>query len=557
MLKNKINIKHIALVIIGLIIINLLSNSAYKRFDLTKDQRYTLSKTTEAIVQSAASPLIIDVFLNGDLPSEFRLLQSETKQLIEEFKILNPLIKVNYINPLEDEATRERNIQELTKRGLEPYVNSNKTSGKITQELIFGWAFARYLNRTEKIPLFKKSLTTDLQTQIANSIQQLEYNFADGFNKLTKTKNKKIAVLKGNGQLADINIADFLTTLRPYYNIGAFTLDSVALNPQSTLDKLKGFDLIISAKPTEAFSENEKLVLDQYTMSGGKSLWLTEAMIMDKDSLYNDSGNSVTIARNLNLNDFFFQYGVRVNQNLVKDLYSAPITLAVGEGNNAQFQPIQWQYSPLATSDIAHPISNSIDLVKFDFASQIDTLKNNISKTVLLQTSGRTKLEGALQAVSLQSITQRPDEENYNKGKQNLAVLLEGKFNSVYKNRVLPFKVNNFKSDGVSTKMVVISDGDVIKNETSRNRPLQLGFDRFTGRTYGNKDFLLNTVNYLLDDTGLINIRSKNIEIAFLDSEKVEAEKGNWQLINIALPLVVLALFGFVFNYLRKKKYAK
>ncbi|MCC1484570.1 gliding motility-associated ABC transporter substrate-binding protein GldG [Winogradskyella immobilis] len=557
MLKNKTNIKHIVFALIGLVILNLISNTIYKRFDLTKDQRYTLSITTKDIINSVEAPLIIDVFLEGELPSEFRLLQTETKQLIEEFQVLNSLVKVNYINPLEDETTRERNIQELRKSGLEPYINSNKTSGKVTQELIFGWAFASYKGNTQKIPLFKKSLTTDLQTQIANSIQQLEYHFADGFNKITKQKSKKIAILKGNGQLADINIADFLTTIQPYYNIGPFTLDSVASNPQKTLNDLNKYDLIISAKPTKPFSEEEKLVLDQYTMNGGKSIWLTEAMVMDKDSLYNASGSSVTIARDLNLNDFFFQYGVRINQNLVKDLYSAPITLAVGEGNNTQFQPIQWQYSPLATANIENPISNNIDLVKFDFASQIDTLKNNISKTVLLQTSGRSKLEGALQTVSLASVTQQPDEDSYNKAPQNLAVLLEGRFNSVYKNRILPFKVNNFKEAGSATKMVVISDGDVIKNEVSRNRPIQLGFDQFTGRTYGNKEFLLNTVNYLLDDTGLINIRSKNIEIAFLNSDKIESNKLNWQLLNIALPLVLLGVFGFGFNYFRKRKYSK
>ena len=553
---NKSKILFIVSVFAAVILFNIIGNSVFKRFDLTKDKRYTLSKTTKDIVDSVDTPLIIDVFLEGNLPSEFKLLQTETKQLIEEFQTINPLVKVNYIDPLADETNRENIVRELTKTGLEPYVNSKKVNGKITQELLFPWGFASYKERTVKIPLFKKSVTEDLQTQIANSIQLLEYNFADAFNQLTKEKSKTIAVLKGNGQLNDINIAGFLQTIKPYYNLAQFTLDSVATNPQSTLNKIKSYDLIISAKPTEAFTENEKLVLDQYTMSGGNSLWLSEAIFMDKDSLYNDAGASVSLSKELNLKDFFFQYGARINQNLVKDLYSAPIPLAIGEGNNTQFQPVQWQYSPLATSNNKHPISNNVDLVKFDFASQIDTLKNNIRKTILLQSSERTKLEGPLKSISLASVTQKPDEENYNQGKQTLAVLLEGEFKSVYKNRILPFEIESFIDNGQQSKMIIISDGDVIKNEVSRGRPLQLGFERMSGRTFGNKEFLLNAVNYLLDDTGLINIRTKSIEVAFLDSEKVEEQKTIWQLINIALPLFLLGIFGLIFNYIRKRKYA-
>ncbi len=553
---NKSKILFIVSIFAAVILFNIIGNSVFKRFDLTKDKRYTLSKTTKDIVDSVDTPLIIDVFLEGNLPSEFKLLQTETKQLIEEFQTINSLVKVNYIDPLADETNRENIVRELTKTGLEPYVNSKKVNGKITQELLFPWGFASYKERTVKIPLFKKSVTEDLQTQIANSIQLLEYNFADAFNQLTKEKSKTIAVLKGNGQLNDINIAGFLQTIKPYYNLAQFTLDSVATNPQSTLNKIKSYDLIISAKPTEAFTENEKLVLDQYTMSGGNSLWLSEAIFMDKDSLYNDAGASVSLSKELNLKDFFFQYGARINQNLVKDLYSAPIPLAIGEGNNTQFQPVQWQYSPLATSNNKHPISNNVDLVKFDFASQIDTLKNNIRKTILLQSSERTKLEGPLKSISLASVTQKPDEENYNQGKQTLAVLLEGEFKSVYKNRILPFEIESFIDNGQQSKMIIISDGDVIKNEVSRGRPLQLGFERMSGRTFGNKEFLLNAVNYLLDDTGLINIRTKSIEVAFLDSEKVEEQKTTWQLINIALPLFLLGIFGLIFNYIRKRKYA-
>jgi ABC-2 type transport system permease protein len=555
MKKNKTLI-YILVVIIGLIVINAISSKVYGRFDLTKDKRYTLSDVSKRLVQGLDSPIIIDVFLEGDFPSEFRLLQTEVKQIIEEFQLETNAIKVNYIDPIEDETTRERNIDELTKSGLEPYVNTDNSTAKVTQEIIFPWAFASYKEETIKIPLLKRSITQGLKEQINNSVQSLEYAFADGFNKLLKPKSKKIAVLKGNGELSDLFIADFLKTIQPYYNVAPFTLDSVATNPQGTLDNLKQYDLIVAAKPSIAFSENEKLVLDQYTMSGGKSLWLTESVIMDKDSLYNDSGSGVSIMRDLNLNDFFFKYGVRVNPSLVKDLYSAPIMLAIGEGSQAQLQPIQWQYSPLAASNPQHPITKNLNLVKFDFASPMDTLKNQVSKTILLQSSPKSKLEGVPKNISLADVTQQIDEATFNLGPQNLAVLLQGKFTSVYDKRVLPFKVKDFKSTSTETKMVVISDGDVIKNEVIRNRPKELGFDQLTGKAFGNKEFLLNTVNYLLDDTGLINIRAKEISIAYLDTEKSKDNKGMWQLINIALPLLILALFGFIFQYLRKRKYA-
>ncbi|WP_299124693.1 gliding motility-associated ABC transporter substrate-binding protein GldG [uncultured Winogradskyella sp.] len=556
MKKNKAII-YILAVIVGLIIVNTIASKVYQRFDLTKDNRYTLSDTSKSLIKDLDSPLIIDVFLEGDFPSEFRLLKTEVKLIIEEFQLETDQILINYINPIEDENTRQQYIEELTKQGLEPYINNDNSTGKVTQDIIFPWAYASYKDQRVKIPLLKRSITLGLQEQINNSVQALEYAFADGFSKLVNTKAKKIAILKGNGELDDLYIADFLKTMQPYYNLGQFTLDSVATNAQGTLNNLKQYDLIVAAKPSVPFSENEKLVLDQYTMSGGKSLWLTESVIMDKDSLYNDAGTSVSIMRDLKLNDFFFKYGFRVNPTLVKDLYSSPIMLAIGEGSQAQMQPIQWQYSPLAASNPKHPITKNLNLVKFDFASPIDTLKNDIEKTILLQSSPKSKLEGAPTTISLADVTKAPDESTYNLGPQNLAILLEGEFTSVYDKRILPFNVSNFQAKSKPTKMVIISDGDIIKNEVVRNRPLELGFDQLTGKSFGNKEFLLNTVNYLLDDadTGLINIRAKEINIAFLDSDKIKENKGQWQLINIALPLAILALFGFVFNYFRKKKY--
>ena len=555
------SLKHIIIVIVAIIAVNFISHKVYKRFDLTTDQRYTLNEATLDIIKKAETPIIIDVFLEGeDFPSEFRRLQSETKQLLEEFRAYNDNISFKFINPTEDEDTRDQAIKQLNARGLTPMQLNVQENGKQSQEVIFPWALASYDEVTVKIPLVKNKIGETQQQLVTNSVQHLEYAFADGISKLVNPKRRKIAVLKGNNEMDNLNIADYVKTLRDYYFIAPFTLDSVSNNPEKTLKSLQDFDLIIAAKPTEAFTEEEKFVLDQYTMNGGKSLWLIDQVAMDKDSLYNDFGKNVALARDLNLTDFFFKYGVRINPVLVSSMYSAPIVLLSGEGSNTRAERFPWTYSPLAQGISTHPVVNNLNYIKFDFASPIDTLKNNlktVKKTILLQSAPLSKLEGTPREISLDEVNNQQDPASFNKGSQNLAVLLEGKFTSVYNNRVKPFDLKDVKNESVPTKMIVISDGDVIKNEIDRNGPKELGYDSKLNQFFGNKEFLVNAANYLLDDNGLINIRSKEIAVAFLNSEKITEEKTKWQLLNILLPLVLLGIFGFSFNYFRKKKYAK
>lgn len=545
----------IIILLVGLLALNWVGSKVYKRFDLTEDHRYTLSQSALDIVKDVKSPLVVDVFLEGDFPAEFRRLRNETQQLLEEFALDNDQIKFSFINPLEDEKSRDKTIDQLMQRGLEPLQLSVNTNGKTSQEIIFPWALASYNEQTVKIPLIKNKIGTTQQELVTNSVQHLEYAFAEGFQKLTTPKSKKIAILKGNGELDDKYVADFLKTLKEHYFLAPFTLDSVSSNAEGTLRKLNDFDLIIAAKPTQAFTEEEKMVLDQFTMHGGKSLWLTEGIVMDKDSLFNDESRGIALINDLNLKDFFFRYGVRINPVIVNDLYSAPITIAMGEGSNAQFQPLKWPYSPLAAGNPHHPITGNLNLVKFDFASQIDTLKSSTHKTILLQSSKLTKLEGVPKEIALEIVTQEQDPSTYTHGPQILAVLLEGQFTSVYKDRIKPFPFPDSKDLSASTKMIVIADGDIIKNDVVKNQPQELGFDRWTGQSFGNKEFLLNAVNYLLNDDGLLDVRTKTINIAFLDAQKLEDHKTHWQFVTIALPLIILALFGFVFHYIRRKKY--
>ncbi len=563
MMKTSIkkNIVSIAILVAGLILLNILGNYFYKRFDLTQDKRFTLSAEAKEIVDYVDSPIIVDVFLKGNFPPEFRRLQSETEQLLEEFSAYNSNIKFDFINPTE--KGNEAFQSQFEKFGLTPAQVSVTESGKQSTELVYPWALAHHDGKTVKIPLLKNQLGATSEERVNSSLQNLQYAFADGFKKLATQKSKKIAVLKGNGEYDDRYIADFFATLREYYFIAPFTLDSVATNPEKTLNALNGFDLIVAAQPTEPFSDAEKYVLDQFIMNGGKSLWLMDATQMQMDTI---SGNMFAFGKDLNLNDFFFKYGIRINPNLVKDVYSAPIVLASGDEREAQYNRYPWFFSPLSSSANNHPIVSNIEAVKFDYASAIDTLPNNIKKTVLLSTSPISKIVGLPFPIdfdveipkNLQVVNEGPNPNEYNAGEIPLAVLLEGKFTSVFKNRVKPLKLNVKNiDDGKPSKMVVISDGDIIKNQLQGNRPLELGFDKMTNQFYGNKEFLLNTVNYLLDDSGLINIRTRQIAVPFLDPQKTVEQRSKWQTLNLLLPLGLLALFGIAFNFYRKRRYTR
>ncbi len=557
------NIVSLVILIAGLILLNVLGNYFYKRFDLTQDERFTLSEEAKEIVDQVNSPLIVDVFLKGNFPPEFRRLQNETEQLLEEFSAYNSNIKFEFINPTE--KGNEAFQSQFEKFGLTPAQVSVTESGKQSTELVYPWALAHHDGKSVKIGLLKNQLGATSEERVNSSLQNLQYAFADGFKKLATEKSKKIAVLKGNGEYDDRYIADFFSTLREYYFIAPFTLDSVASNPEKTLKALEGFDLIVAAQPTEAFSDAEKYVLDQYIMNGGKSLWLLDATQMQVDTV---SGKTFAFGKDLNLNDFFFKYGIRINPNLVKDVYSAPIVLASGDEREAQYNRYPWFFSPLSSTANNHPIVSNIEAVKFDYASAIDTLPNNIKKTVLLSTSPISKIVGLPFPIdfdveipeNLQVVNEGPNPNEYNAGEIPLAVLLEGSFTSVFKNRVKPIKLKGELKNidnGKPSKMVVISDGDIIKNQMQGNRPMELGFDKMTNQFYGNKEFLLNTVNYLLDDSGLINIRTRQIAVPFLDPQKTVEQRSKWQMLNILLPLGLLALFGIVFTFYRKRKYTR
>ncbi|MGQ3087750.1 gliding motility-associated ABC transporter substrate-binding protein GldG, partial [Flavobacterium sp.] len=352
-----------------------------------------------------------------------------------------------------------------------------------------------------------------------------------------------------------------LKQLGSSYMMAPFTLDSVSKNPQNTLKLLKGYDLAIIAKPHEKFTEEEKLVLDQYIINGGKTLWMIDPVEAEMDSL-NTTGTAPALARDLNLNDMFFKYGFRLPPVLIKDEMATPIKLATGdEGSGTQYNQYLWKFAPFIYPDSVNtnPIVKNLGGIKLDFAGGIDTLKNGIKKNILLASSRYSTTVGTPTLITLDAVNEEFDPKQYPKpGFIPVAVLLEGNFRSMYENRVLPFEDPSYKVTGKPGKMIVISDGDIAKNQfDSKGNPLELGFDKWTGEMYDNRDFMMNCVNYLLDDTGLINIRSKSVSLPMLNTQKVHDEYATAQLITVGIPLALLLVFAVLFTWLRKRKYAK
>jgi gliding-associated putative ABC transporter substrate-binding component GldG len=565
-MENKnTNLKNLLTIVGILVVVNFAGHFFFKRFDLTADKRYTLSQTSLNIIKEVKKPLYVDVFLKGNFPGEFKKLQTETQQLLEEFKAYNPNVIFQFVNPLDKEEDREKTMQKFYDRGLTPLNVTMDEKGKQTQEVVFPWAVVTYGNKSSKVPLLKNMMGASTAQKVVSSVQHLEYAFANAFNTVSKTREKKVAIIKGNGELHELLIADFLKSVRENYYIGPFTLDSVSKSPENTLKALQKYDLAIIAKPTEAFTDKEKQVLDQYLVRGGKTLWLVDQVNMEMDSLMG-TGENLAYPRDLNLTDMFFKYGVRIKPDLIKDVMATPISLATGQqGSATQYTKFPWLYSPIiypvATVDKSKisPIVSNLDGIKFEFTTPIEVLKNNIKKSVLLQSSPYSKSVGTPVEVNLKMVEDRPDQKEFSgTGDMPVAVLMEGKFHSVYQNRVLPFKQNGFTPIGKDSKMIVISDGDVIKNQLDKNfQPLELGFDKWTNNLYANKEFMMNCVNYLLDDNGLINIRSKEVDLPILDSQKVTEEYTYTQILTIGFPLVVLLVFGLVFTLLRKRRYSR
>ncbi len=562
------------------------------KWDATADGRFTLSETTQEVLAGLDQPVFVDILLAGDLPLSFERLAQETQALLGRYGAQNDLL-ISSMDPTEMANSDPGLIDELASFGIQASHVTVQRNARQESVLLFPYAMVTYGGRTVSVPLLKNALGADMQERITESVRHLEYAFTDALIQLSRPKLKKIAIMRGNGQAADQNLTGFIEAIKSYYFVGPFTLDSVAKNSAGTLEALKGYDLMVMADPKEAFSPEEKLVLDQYIMSGGPSLWLVDgAQVPELDEV----GQTLAMGQTLDLTDLLFAYGVRINQNLVLDVFSAPITLATGEvaGDYTQFP---WWFSPLAQDNGGHPITAHVDPIKLDYVSSIDTLASGPKKTILLQSSPRSKTLGLPYVIDLNgeidtqiqmmqqatddyaldtdntdnTVNADMDDSSENELKTNrpsalaafnhdalpMGVLLEGSFKSAFANRVLPFDLNNPIKESPNNKMVVISDGSMIQNKVQRGEPLPLGYDSWTKAQFGNKEFLLNSVNYLLGDSGLINIRNKQINVPFLDPEHTLQWRSGFLALNLVLPLLLVGVFGGVLQWLRYRKYAR
>ena len=550
------SISKVVIALVCLLAVNYIAKLWHTRIDLTQDKRYTLSEVSKKTLAKIQNPIVIDVLLKGNIPTEFKKLQTETIQLLDEYAAANNNIIVNFVNPLEGEEHPESVIQELINNGYQPLQITQNEAGKSSIEYIFPWAVISDGKKSERVRLFVNKLGSTDQEQVQNSVQKLEYNFTDALYKFALDKKKKIAILRSNGALEDIYMADFLKTAREYYFIAPFTLDSVATNPEKTLHDLEKFDLLLVPKPTEPFTDAQKQVVDQYIMNGGRALWLIDNVAVSLEDMYKTGGMTMAMPVNLNLTDMFFQYGFRINYTLVNDLYFSEIIVATGDGSQTRYMPIPWVYNPLVISGNNHLINNHLDAVRFQFANSIDTLKNGVKKTVLLASSPFSKADGTPREINLRFDPNNQNKEAYKHGNIPLAVLLEGKFNSVYKDRIRPINLKEKSDRSKPTKMLVVADGDIIKNDidSKNNIPLELGFDKWTSKYYDNKSFLQNALNYLLDDTEFLSLRNKKVQLAFLDKQKVAESVSSWQIKVFVYPLLLLILVMLSVLYFYRKK---
>jgi len=543
--------KKILFVIASILIVNIVSNLFDYKIDMTEDKRFTLSDASIQVVKKVEKPMQIIVFLKGDFPSYFKRLANETESLLKDFRQQNKQIDFVFINPLNK---GNEYINKLIDKGLQPAQINLQKNGKMEQVMIFPWAIIKQNNKEIPVSLLTDSYSQNMEEQIEKSIENLEYALANGIKLMNARKNQKIAVIKGNGELDDMHIADFLINAGKKYRLAPYTLDSVATNPIKTLKDLQAYDLAIVAKPTEKFTEKEKFVLDQFLMNGGRLLLLIDAVKAHKDTLMY-RGKTYALNAELNLTDMLFAYGVRISPKLVKDIIAAPVVLKVGQvGKRPQLEQFPWFYSPLAQPVKNHPIGKNLEMVMLDFVSPIDTLKNPTHKTILLNSSPKTRLVGVPTEINFDEIGKKPDLNLYTAGKQIFGVLLEGKIKSAYNHRIKPIPVNKALDEGQSA-LIVISDGDIVKNQTDKGQPLELGYDKWSKMKYDNKQFLLNAIDYLMDKTGVISLKNKEVKLRFLDQNKLMSELRFWQLINTLFPLILIALSGMAYSMYRKRKY--
>ncbi|WP_372751225.1 gliding motility-associated ABC transporter substrate-binding protein GldG [Labilibaculum sp.] len=546
--------------LLALVIVIQLLQVYFFRWDLTSEKRYSLSDNTKELVANLNKDLYFEVYLSGDLPYGFIKLQKASLEMIDEMaSYSNVRISYSLLSPgdIINPKKRQEFFDQLINRGLNPINLQEKTTdGSLNQRLIVPGIIVHDKEKETSVNLLKSVADLSSDENLNHSIEELEFELTSAIRVLQKTKPKEIAFLTGHGELNEYQVADFTASLLQRYEVRRIKAHDLA-------DGKSNFSALVIAQPREEFSEQDKYNIDQYVMNGGKLLCLVDEVIASMDSLTTKE-NTMAFFQPLNMEDQLFKYGVRINPDLVMDVQSQliPVQTAL-PGQPAKFTPAPWYYSPLLTAPDSHPITRKLNVVKAEFANSIDFVGNSkqITKQVLLASSDYSRLEKVPALISLNIVNKKMSAADFPAGSQNIAVLLEGVFPSVFQNRIWKgMNREKFKSESVATKMIVISDGDIIKNRVrgvGSNRQIEaLGYDRYTKNTYGNRSFLLNCVDYLCDDTGWMQLRSREVKLRLLNKTKIQSERLFWQLVNVLLPLLLLLLFAVARFYFRKRKFA-
>lgn len=526
-----------------------------KRFDLTQEKRYTLSNSTIKILESVIKPLEVDVYLEGDFPASFRQLQNETKFMLEEFRKVNPKIDFKLIDPIKTKMSKDT----LAAMGMQPSILPDMKDGKISEIVMFPYATLKYNSYGTSIPLIINQSGIDASEQLSKSIENLEYNFASNIKSITEEHKKNIGVLINHDELGPDHFQGFMEMALDNYNAGPIIPENGTELTTADFPKLKKMDALVIAKPRKPFSNNEKVILDQYIMNGGKTLWMIDAVNAEMDTLF-QSKKIMAYPMDTNLGDFFFNYGLRINAGLVKDMKkSALIRIVSGEiAGNPQYSSFLWPYFPLGIAESKNPITKNINPVKFEFPTSIDTLgRKGIKTNVLFESSERTNIKQVPNYVALAEIVRTDSLSEFDKptAPKIFAVSLQGKFTSSYSQRSERNSFPNFKAQSPENKMIVIADGDIGRNQIFKGNALPLGEDLLTKQRYGNEQFLRNALDFLLDDSNLMELRNRNIEARLLDRQRIDEEKTNWQWFNLLLPLGIIGILGGLFFWLRKRRF--
>ena len=558
-----------------LVLINVLASMLFFRLDLTADKRHSLSETSKDILQKLDDVVYVKVYLDGEFPSGFTRLQNATYQLLNEFRSYSSFLEYEFINPSESTNQEERNrlYRQLYDHGLEPTnLQVNEKNGS-SEQIIFPGAIIYYKGESVAVNLLQSQIGTHHEIVLNNSIENLEYEFSSNILKISNTNDKpKIAFLEGNGELDKLErsgienaVGNLKRSLIDFYrfesfNIKEFETNSLNASPsiESQQNRLNKYDALIIAKPTIAFNDLEKLLIDQYIMQGGKTLWFLDGVKMDMDSLQGGRPYSIALPKDLAIEDMLFKYGARLNSNLIMDVQADKIPVITGfQGDIPQQSLFPWFYNPLIVSKETHPISKNLDAIRSSFVSTVDTIKSSdVKKSIVLTSSPYSKIVLSPHRVSLAILEHEPQEEQYRSGPQNIGVLLEGSFKSYFENRLISYNTPILRKSK-PTSMLIVSDGDIIKNHVSKSgNPYPLGYNPFSKEHFqGNINFIINSLHYMLGKKELIEIRANNFKIRLLNREKIRNNRLHWQTINIGLPILLVLLIALIWKWRRKRKY--